>query len=112
MDWVAVHYVKIFFKQVEKIKMTLNEMAKESGFYDDCKLSLRVLCEELELDDFEFADITKFILCDGRKVIRDCWLDNMNVERLIEIFGERLVRRYSIDIDHSCNEIEIYVEVE
>ena len=92
--------------------MTLNEIAKASGFYDDRKQTLKSLCEVLELDDFEFADITKFILCDKHKVFRDCWLDDMIVERLIDIFGERLVRRYSIDIDHSCNEIELYVEIE
>ena len=92
--------------------MTLNEIAKAFGFYDDRKLTLKELCEMLDLDDFEFADITKFILCDRHTVIRDVWLDNMNVERLIDIFGERLVKRYSIDIDHSCNEIELYVEIE
>lgn len=92
--------------------MTLNEIAKTSGFYDDRKLTLKRLSEMLDLDDFEFADITKFILCDKHKVIRDAWLDNMNVERLVDAYGERQVRRYSIDIDHSCNEIEIYVVVE
>ena len=92
--------------------MTLNEIAKKSGFCDDRKQTLKSLCEELELDDFEFSDITKFILCDKHKVIRDAYLDDMIVERFIDIFGERQVKRYSIDIDHSCNEIEMYVEVE
>ena len=92
--------------------MTLNEMATAFGFYDDRKLTLRELSEMLDLSNFEFADITKFILCDKHKVIRDAYLDDMIVERFIDIFGERQVKRYSIDIDHSCNEIEIYVEVE
>lgn len=92
--------------------MTLNEIAKAFGFYDDRKLTLKRLSEMLDLDDFEFADIAKFILCDGRKVIRDAYLDDMIVERLVDAYGERQVRRYSIDIDHSCNEIELYVEIE
>lgn len=92
--------------------MTLNEMAETFGFYDDRKLTLKELCEMLDLDDFEFADKTKIIVCDKHTVIRDRWLDNMNVERLIDVHGERQIRRYSIDIDHSCNEIEIYVEIE
>lgn len=92
--------------------MTLNKIAKAFGFYDDRKLTLKRLSEMLDLDDFEFADITKFILCDKHKVIRDVWLDDMIVERLVDAYGERQVRRYSIDIDSACNEIEIYVVVE
>ena len=90
--------------------MTLNEIAKAFGFYDDRKLTLKRLCETLDLDDFEFADITKFILCDKHTVIRDVWLDNMNVERLIDVHGERLVKRYSIDVDGDW--IEVYVVIE
>lgn len=90
--------------------MTLNEMATAFGFYDDCKLTLRELSEMLDLSNFEFADKTKIIVCDRHTVIRDVWLDNMNVERLIDVHGERLVKRYSIDVD--CDWIEIYVVVE
>ena len=90
--------------------MTLNEIAKAFGFYDDRKLTLRELCEMLDLDDFEFADETKIIVCDKHTVIRDRWLDNMNVERLIDVHGERQIRRYSIDIDDGW--IEIYIGLE
>ena len=90
--------------------MTLNEIAKTSGFYDDRKLTLKRLSEMLDLDDFEFADKTKIIVCDKHSVIRDVWLDNMNVEHLIDVHGERQIRRYSIDIDDGW--IEVYVVVE